>query len=312
MTRARATAVGLSTLLLWATLATLTIRTAPVPPFLLTAVTFAIGGAVGLGWAAWRGRLAPLAQVPLAAYAFATLGLFGNHAFYFAAFRWGPAADVMLVCYLWPLLIVLGSACLPGERLRARHLAGACLAFGGVATLLSGPAGGGTAWPGVGLGLGCALTWAVYSVGSRALGAVPPEAVAVSCLATAALSVPAHLLVEETAWPATQAGWAALALIGVGPVGVAFLTWDVGCKRGNIQLLGVASYAAPLLSTALLILAGEVRATPALALAAALVTAGSLVAAGAGLGREPSVPPQAAPRVLAREQRPAPRSVASG
>jgi drug/metabolite transporter (DMT)-like permease len=32
-------------------------------------------------------------------------------------------------------------------------------------------------------------------------------------------------------------------------VGLAFYVWDIGVKRGDIQFLGVASYAAPLLST---------------------------------------------------------------
>jgi drug/metabolite transporter (DMT)-like permease len=44
--------------------------------------------------------------------------------------------------------------------------------------------------------------------------------------------------------------------LGIGPVGAAFFTWDIGMKRGDIQLLGVASYAAPLLSTLALVAAG--------------------------------------------------------
>jgi len=35
--------------------------------------------------------------------------------------------------------------------------------------------------------------------------------------------------------------------LGLGPVGLAFFTWDVGMKRGDIQMLGTLSYAAPLL-----------------------------------------------------------------
>ena len=40
--------IGLLAILLWATLAVLTAATGQVPPFLLTALTFAIGGTVGL------------------------------------------------------------------------------------------------------------------------------------------------------------------------------------------------------------------------------------------------------------------------
>jgi drug/metabolite transporter (DMT)-like permease len=73
--------------------------------------------------------------------------------------------------------------------------------------------------------------------------------------------------------------------LGLGPVGVAFYVWDIGMKQGDIQLLGVASYAAPLLSTLALVLAGAADATPVLALAAALITGGAVLAAKAGRGR---------------------------
>jgi drug/metabolite transporter (DMT)-like permease len=283
MSRDRATFIGAVTLLLWAGLAVLTLHTAPVPPFLLTATSFAIGGSVGLAWAVWTGGVRHLRQVPVAAYVFTTLGLFSNHAFFFAALRWGPAAEVTLVNYTWPLLIVLLSAALPNERLRLRHLLGAGIAFAGLLVLhgfrpLS--AHGGV---GVLLALGSAVTWAVYSVGSRQLKAVPTEAVAVACLSTALFALGAHLSLEETVWPTTRSGWAALVLIGLGPAGVAFLTWDIGMKHGHIQLLGVAAYAAPLMSALLLVLEGAVPATPAFGLAALLITTGSLVASGIGL-----------------------------
>ncbi len=42
----------------------------------------------------------------------------------------------------------------------------------------------------------------------------------------------------------------------LGPVGLAFYVWDIGVKQGDIQLLGTSSYAAPLLSTLLLVLVG--------------------------------------------------------
>ncbi|SFO89077.1 hypothetical protein SAMN04488047_101330 [Tranquillimonas alkanivorans] len=64
-------------------------------------------------------------------------------------------------------------------------------------------------------------------------------------------------------------------------MGLAFYVWDIGVKRGDIQLLGVASYAAPLLSTALLILAGIAPASWLLIAAAALIAGGAALAARA-------------------------------
>ena len=51
-----------------------------------------------------------------------------------------------------------------------------------------------------------------------------------------------------------------------------------GVKNGDIRLLGVAAYAAPVLSTLILVAAGFAPATPSLALACALIVAGAAVA----------------------------------
>ena len=80
-------------------------------------------------------------------------------------------------------------------------------------------------------------------------------------LATALLAAIVHVLVEKTVWPETPAQWLAIIALGVGPVGAAFFTWDIGMKRGDIRVLGAASYATPLLSTAFLILAGYAKPT---------------------------------------------------
>ena len=112
-----ATLVGLGAILLWSALALLTASAGAIPPFELAALTFAIGGGFGLAYAAARGRLAALIQ-PWPVWAVGVGGLFGYHALYFAALRRAPPAEASLIAYLWPLLIVLFSALLPGERLR--------------------------------------------------------------------------------------------------------------------------------------------------------------------------------------------------
>ena len=57
-------------------------------------------------------------------------------------------------------------------------------------------------------------------------------------------------------------------------------------KRGDIRILGVASYVAPLLSTAYLVLAGYAVASTSLVLAAVLVAGGGLLAAKDMIGTE--------------------------
>ena len=283
----RATFIGSFAVLLWSLLAVLTVATAPVPPFLLNALCFAVGGGVGLIWLARRGAFHQLRTVPLSAYAFGTAGLFGYHALYFSALRLAPPAEAGLIAYLWPLFIVLGSGLLPGERLRPLHIIGALIAFAGAALIVGARLEGGAS-AGYVLAFLCALTWAGYSLMSRRMARVPTAAVVVFCLATAALSALTHLMVEVTVWPESPFGWLAVLGLGLGPVGIAFYAWDEGVKRGNIQLLGTLSYAAPLLSTMWLVLAGLAPASGRLALAALLIAAGAALAASAkGRGEGP-------------------------
>ena len=278
----RATLIGLAAVLIWSFLSLLTVASGRTPPFQLTAMAFAIGGALGASVWLVRGGAAAALRQPIAVWALGITGLFGYHALYFIALRLAPPAEAQLVNYLWPLLIVLFAAFLPGERLRAHHIVGTLIGLAG--TILLFVDRGGISFardylPGFAAAFCAALAWSTYSVLSRLFPAVPTDTVAGFCLATAALSAVCHLLFEETLWPQTAAAWGAVVALGIGPVGAAFYAWDIGIKHGDIRVLGAASYAAPLLSTAFLVLAGYAQAGVALALAALLIAAGGLIAA---------------------------------
>ncbi len=287
MTRNRATGIGFVAVLLWALLALFTVVTAPTPPLLLNTLCFAFGGTLGMIWAISNGTIHALHAVPLRVYAFGTLGLFGYHALYFSALRLAPAAEAGLIAYLWPLLIVVFSGLLPGEQLRLGHVAGALIGFAGAALIIMSGGGGlsGEYAAGYALAFLCALTWSSYSVLSRLVGDAPTATVAVFCLATAALSLPLHLMFEKTVLPDTFIGWASIAGLGIGPVGLAFFVWDIGVKQGDIQLLGTSSYAAPLLSTLVLVLFGVAAPSAILLWAAVLITGGAIIAARASIVR---------------------------
>ncbi len=283
--RQRATLIGLGAVLLWSALALLTVLSGRMPPFQLTAICMAVGGCVGLIDLARRGR--PLSDaLPRrgAVWALGIGGLFGYHALYFTALRNAPPAEAGLIAYLWPLLIVLFSGLLPGERLRWPQALGAAMAFGGAALIIAGGSGGALSFEGAhALGfaaaVGCALIWSGYSVLSRLAGATPTAAVTAFCFAASLLSALCHVVFEVTWWPGSAVQWTAILALGLGPVGGAFYLWDMGVKHGDIQLLGVASYAAPLLSTLLLIVAGLAEPRASLLVAAALIAGGAAVAA---------------------------------
>jgi drug/metabolite transporter (DMT)-like permease len=277
-----ATVVGFSAIVLWSLLALFTAASGKVPPFQLAALTFAIGG--GIGAATWAARpdAASALRQPWEVWALGVGGLFGYHALYFLALKSAPPAEAGLICYLWPLLIVLLSALLPGERLRLHHVAGALLGLIGTVLLFSGGRSFTLAAeyvPGFTAAFVAAFVWATYSVMSRRFAAVPTDAVTGFCLATAALAMIFHWLFEDTVWPSDTDEWLAILALGIGPVGAAFYAWDHGVKHGDIRVLGAASYLAPVLSTGFLVVAGIAQATSSLLIAALLITIGGMLAA---------------------------------
>ena len=281
MTNRTATLIGLTAILMWSLLAVMTVATGKIPAFQLAAMTFAIGGFVGL--LTWIGRseaAASLRQPPVV-WVVGVGGLFGYHALYFLALRFAPPAEASLLNYLWPLLIVLFSSFLPGERLAIHHVIGALLGLVGTVLLFAGDTSGFAQGqlPGLIAAFIAAFVWASYSVLSRRLKAVPTDAVAGFCLATALLAALMHAALETTVWPETTLQWLSVITLGVGPVGAAFYAWDIGMKRGDIRVLGAASYATPLLSTAFLIAAGFAKASANIAIAAILIAGGGLIAA---------------------------------
>jgi drug/metabolite transporter (DMT)-like permease len=278
----RASLIGGLAILMWATLALLTTLTGDVPPFQLVAMAFVIPFLLALGkWLAGGEKVLAHLGLPPPVWILGVGGLFGYHFFYFMALRNAPAVEASLIAYLWPLLIVVFSALLPGERLRWWHLAGAAGGLAGTVLLVTD--GGGLAfkgeyWLGYLMAVLCAFTWSTYSVLSRRFRAVSTDAVGVFCGVTAILAALCHLAFETTVWP--EGGeWLAVLGLGLGPVGSAFFAWDIGVKHGDIRALGAAAYGAPLLSTVLLVAFGQASATWVVAGACLLIVGGAVIAA---------------------------------
>jgi len=292
----RATGVGFLAILLWSGLALLTALTAGIPPFELLALSFGVAFAASLvvlgrrgaaGFRAWR--------QPWPVWACGFAGIFFYHALYFFALKAAPPIEASLINYLWPLLIVVFSALVAREALQARQVAGAMLGLAGTAVVLltreQGGAGGADPLAGYAAAAAGALVWSLYSVNNRRFKDVPGEVMGGICGLVAAAGLACHLLFETWVMP-SLAGWAAIVALGLGPTGLAFFAWDHATKHGRLALLGVLSYFAPLLSTALLILSGQAPARPAVLVSALLIIGG---AALASLKFRASAAPEASP-----------------
>ncbi|MEQ8806877.1 MAG: DMT family transporter [Alphaproteobacteria bacterium] len=281
--RAKATLTGATAVLMWGMLALLTTLTGQVPPFQLVALSFTVATAmIVLKWIVKGERPGALLRQPLGAWALGVGGLFGYHFFYFMALRNAPPVEAGLIAYLWPLLIVLLSALLPGERLRWWHVAGALAGLAGTVVLVTDGAGIGGFKSEHALGYAmagaCALTWSAYSIVNRRFGAVPTDTVGGFCAATSVLAALSHIAFETTVWPADTGQWLAVLGLGLLPVGAAFFAWDHGTKHGDIQVLGAMAYAAPLISTVLLIAFGRGAATLSVGLGCLLIVGGAVLA----------------------------------
>ncbi|MEJ8825290.1 hypothetical protein WKW80_25230 [Variovorax humicola] len=107
---------ALAAILMWSSLATLTVSLAGIPPLFLTGLSLFIGGALSIPWVrSWslNGR----------ALAVGTYGQLAYHVLYIVALRCAPPANANLVHYAWPSLILLMSPFAgKGMKLRGVHL----------------------------------------------------------------------------------------------------------------------------------------------------------------------------------------------
>lgn len=297
MSRPVATLIGFCAVLQWSFLAWFTAASGTMPPFQLLAISLGIGALAGVALWAVRPKAIKALRQPWRVWLLGVGGIFGYHALYYISLRNAPPVEAGLINYLWPLLIVLFSALLPGEKLRAHHVAGALLGLAGAVLIVTGGQGLTIKTEyafGYLAALFGALTWSSYSVLSRRFASVPTDVITGFCLVAAVLAVPFHLMLEETVWPDNLWQWAAIVGLGLGPVGLAFYVWDIGVKRGDIQVVGAMAYAAPLLSTAILIATGYAAYSHNVLIACLLITVGAFVAARDLIFRRKRVPSEPA------------------
>ena len=201
----KATLIGSIAVILWALLALFTTTVANIPPFQLVSLCFGIASIFSAVWITLHGGSVVRAlRQPLGAWLLGVGGLFGYHFFYFVALANAPAVEASLIAYLWPLLIVLFSAFLPGERLKRQHVLGAVLGLSGAFLLVS--KGQSLSFdPAFSLGYGaaviCSLLWSGYSVLNRRYRNVPVGAVCGFCAGAAILGLVTHAMLETWVSP---------------------------------------------------------------------------------------------------------------
>jgi drug/metabolite transporter (DMT)-like permease len=271
--------LALFSIVIWSTLAIMSAGAASLPPLFAVGAALCVGGLVGIGRIKdWR--------VPALTLAVGVGGIFGYHALLFAAFRLAPAVEVNILNYLWPLLIVvLSPVYLRGYALAPRNIIGAVLGLGGAVLVVSG--GSFTldvaGLPGYALAVAAAFAWSSYSLLTKRVPAFPTGAVGLFCLVSGVLSLGlwavGELAVAGTLSMPVQSRSDAvyLLLLGIGPMGGAFYTWDAALKRGDPRTIGALAYLTPLLSTMNLVVFGGKRLSAASGVAMALIITGAVI-----------------------------------
>jgi len=266
------TLCALGAIALWATLASLGVALAHVPPFLLTGLALIVGSAPS-----WP--LARQWRVPASTLLIGVSGLFGYHFLLFVALRTAPPLEANLVNYLWPLLIVvLAPVFLTGIALRPVHLLAAVAGFAGAALAIvggQGGIGGGLAW-GYLAAAGSAFIWASYSLLTQRVAHFPTAAIGLFGLVSGLLALACHALLEPAATLSTR-DLLLIGVIGLGPLGAAFFLWDAALKRSDPRRIGLLSYLTPLASTLLLAATTARPLTPWIAAAALLIVGAAVV-----------------------------------
>ena len=277
--RIGASLIGAIGVVLWATETTLVTYTTAIPPLQTVAIAFLFAASMSpFVWLITRSHQLAAFRQPIGVWALMVGSLVGYHACIYYATQKAPPAAAALLQGTTPLMIVLGSAFLPGERLRWWHIIGAVMGFFGVLSLID--TGGYTSVSEGGAAFylsligGAAALWGLYSVFTRTMPEVPTSALGMFYAASAAVSFVAHLALEDWVQP-NGAEWLAMAALGCLPMGLAIYFWDHGLKRGDMQALGAFSYVEPFIGAVLV----AVFTTAVLDLS--LVWAGLLVVGGA-------------------------------
>jgi len=268
--------LAMISIVIWGTLALLASSTNQLPSLFVTGFAFLISGLISLVRVReWK--------IPLKTMALGFYGIFGYHFLLFSAFKLAPAVEVNLLNYLWPLLIVLLSpVILPGYRLKIFHIAGAFAGLCGVVIIVGG--GGFTPnlsyAPGYLLALCAAVIWSSYSLMTKRVPPFPTSAVGLFCLVSGIFSLAIFFLQPGSTQVVAAIElktWLLLALIGIGPLGIAFFTWDAAMKKGDPRIIGALSYLTPLLSTFNLVIFGNKELTIQSIVALILIIGGALL-----------------------------------
>jgi drug/metabolite transporter (DMT)-like permease len=273
----RGTLFALLAIGLWGLSATLSARLSHLPSMFLVGVTFSIAGLS-------RINKLPTWKAPIKVWAIGVGAIFTYYLLYYYAFQRAPAAEVSLINYLWPLFILLFTPAYFKEfHLERRHILGGIAGLLGAGLVITG--GSLNMNPGYLVGYACAfviaLIWANYTLAIKCHQPLPDTLVSGFCLVTGLIGLAVYFG-SGSSMPASIStlDWVWIALLGIGPNGLAFVAWNMAFKEGDPRVVASLSYLTPLLSMLTLVLTGTGSLGPYALVGMLLIIAGAAYGAG--------------------------------
>lgn len=236
--------LALLTIFLWASIATFGHLLLHLPPFYVLGFCFIIGSLPGLFkpkemFSNWRVLL------------WGCFGYFGYHFCLFYSFRFAPAVEANLINYLWPVILVLITPLFfKDSHIKWYHVFGGLISMLGSFILVF---GFNFVFKfenkyGYFLALCAALIWPIYTLGKKKLPPTSIWAISGFCFVSGILCLLTHFYLEPRVVLQWHDAWKLL-IMGIGPFGVAFYTWDIALKNGDSRIIGALAYLTPVLST---------------------------------------------------------------
>lgn len=223
------------------------------PPFLSMGIVFTCATLVLLIRRLVLGKgVGDVFRIPLPTLALGVLGLFGSNCLYVLALSLGGApVAVNIAALAWPVFLVI--VVVASGIARATWLDGVAMLVGFSGIVLLSLDGGGLAldWP-ILIALLGAVCWALYSGLRTRVPAGPQDAMICFVGVSAILCWIITAATEQGTVPMDEL--LRLVAVGIIPVGLANLAWDLGARHGDPVLLASFSFLEPVASTALIAL----------------------------------------------------------
>ena len=280
----------LAAAVLWGTTGTAQALAPPTAePVGVGAVRLAIGGSALLALAFTRGALPAGGRWPLLPTAFAAASMATYQLCFFAAVaRTGVAVGTVVAIGSAPILAGLLAMIVRGERPRRRWLVATILAILGCTLLVLAGSSITIDVSGIGLALGAGLSYAVYTLASKALlDQHPPDAVTAVVFCLGALFLSPLLFTSDLSWLTQPRGVAVALHLGLVATAASYGLFVRGLMQVPTATAVTLSLAEPLTAGALgVLLLGE-QLTSAAVLGIGLLFSGlALLSIGRGRQRQ--------------------------